>query len=65
MRSINILSVATFWSLLRASNLLQAYQECDADDKLSIKELWRQFSIKMAIVVTNAIPVFHDSHLFL
>jgi hypothetical protein len=26
-------------------------RECDADDKLSIREFWRQFNIKMAIVI--------------
>jgi hypothetical protein len=26
-------------------------RECDADDKLSITEFWRQFNIKMAIVM--------------
>jgi hypothetical protein len=25
--------------------------ECDADDKLTIKEFWRQFNVKMAIVI--------------
>jgi hypothetical protein len=33
-----------------ASNL-RLIRECDADVKLGIKEFWRQFNIKMAIVI--------------
>jgi hypothetical protein len=46
MTNINILSDAnlrrTFSRFIR---------ECDGDDKLSIKELWRQCNIKIAIVI--------------
>jgi hypothetical protein len=54
-------------------------RECDADDKLSIKEFWRQFNIKMATVMRflfyafslyaaidrNAPPVYNERHLYL
>jgi hypothetical protein len=53
-------------------------RECDADDKLSIREFWRQRNIKMAIVIRfpfyaislyaaicrNATPVHNESHLY-
>jgi hypothetical protein len=54
-------------------------RECDADDKLSIQEFWRQFNIKMAIVIRytfyafsiyaairkNATPVYNESRVYL
>jgi hypothetical protein len=54
-------------------------RECDADDKLCIKEFWRQCNIKMAIVILfpfyafsihaaicrNANPVYKESHLYM
>jgi hypothetical protein len=35
--------------------------ECDADDKLSIREFWRQFNIKMVIAIRfrfNAFSIY-------
>lgn len=43
--SINILSAAKFQGTIPASNLTQAYQECDRKNKQSIKEFRRQFKI--------------------
>jgi hypothetical protein len=52
-------------------------RECDAHDKLSIEEFWRQVNIKMAIVMfpvsrvllyatvrRNANPAYNESHLY-
>jgi hypothetical protein len=48
-------------------------RKCDADDKLSVKEFWRQFDIKMYVVIRfplyaatrrNAAPVCNKSHLY-
>jgi hypothetical protein len=56
VRSINVLSAAIFEShyVPQTSILIR---ECDENDKLSIRELWRQLKIKMAIVV--CFPVLH------
>jgi hypothetical protein len=57
-------------------NFFRLIRECDADDKLSIKEFWRQFNIKVAIVIRfpfyafslymairrNAISVHNEGH---
>jgi hypothetical protein len=32
--------------------------ECDADDELSFKEFWRQFNIRLAIVMLPVLRVF-------
>jgi hypothetical protein len=39
-----------FQSLIPAMNLLQAFRECEPDDKLSIKEFWQQSNLNMMIV---------------
>jgi hypothetical protein len=51
MRSVTILSAAIILSLLPTMNLLQADQECVADDKPSIKVFLCQFNLKMGIVI--------------
>jgi hypothetical protein len=54
-------SVSREASILQPRSNLKAYHhycnlprliwECDADDKVGIKEFWRQFNIKMTVVI--------------
>jgi hypothetical protein len=91
---IRALDIRGFISLLRGASIsyplpnFKAYylrrilsrliRECGADDKLSIKEFWRQFNIKMAIVIRfqfyasslyaaihrNATPAYNETYLY-
>jgi hypothetical protein len=51
MRSFNILDAAEFKAYYLRRTFSRLIRESDTDDKLGMEEFWRQFNIKMAIVI--------------
>jgi hypothetical protein len=58
MRSINILSAVKLKAYYMRRDFSRFNRECDADDKFSIREFWRQCDTKMMIVIRFLLHVF-------